>query len=176
MPSRTLLLSSLAASAAVSLLAAGCGGGSSTTAGTAGQSGLVAYSHCMRSHGLPTFPDPTSGVGIPKDKIPVGNPQFASASSACQHLMPAAGLGPQPTAQQTRSRVANAVAFAGCIRSHGFPSFPDPTTGGQITHQMLANAGINLHQPAVLQAADACVGVTHGQMTKAGVAAFIAGQ
>ena len=144
-------------------------------AGTAGQNRLVVYSHCMRSHGLPRFPDPTSSVGIPKDKLPVGNPQFASASNACQHLMPAGGLGPQPTAQQTRSRVANAVAFARCIRNHGFRNFPDPTTSGQITHQMLANAGINLHQPAALQAADACVGVTHGQMTQATVAAFIDG-
>lgn len=35
---------------------------------------------------------------------------------------------------------------------------------------MLANAGINLHQPAALQAADACVSVTHGVLTKAAVA------
>ena len=49
------------------------------------------------------------------------------------------------------------LAFARCIRSHGFPSFPDPTTNGQLTHEMVAAAGINLHQPAVLQAGDACV-------------------
>jgi hypothetical protein len=35
---------------------------------------------------------------------------------------------------------------------------------------MVTQAGINLHQPAVLQAADACVGVTHGLITKAAVA------
>ena len=40
---------------------------------------------------------------------------------------------------------------------------------------MLANAGIDLHQPAVMQAADACVGVTHGFITKAAVARFVAG-
>jgi hypothetical protein len=40
---------------------------------------------------------------------------------------------------------------------------------------MLASAGIDLHQPAVLQAADACVGVTHGVITKAVVARFVAG-
>ena len=67
------------------------------------------------------------------------------------------------------------LAFARCIRSHGFPSFPDPTSSGELTHEMLANAGINLHQPAVLQAADACVGVTHGVITKAVVARFVAG-
>lgn len=173
---RTPFLSSTAAVAAGCLLAAGCGGGASTTAGTSGQNQLIAYSHCMRSHGLPTFPDPTSTEGIPKQRIPVGNPQFASAANACKRLMPAAGLGPRSSARPTRTRVEDAVAFARCIRNHGFPSFPDPTTSGQITHQMLANAGINLHQPAVLQAADACVSVTHGQMTKARVAAFIAGR
>jgi hypothetical protein len=61
------------------------------------------------------------------------------------------------------------------MRGHGFPSFPDPTSSGDLTYQMLATAGIDLHQPAVVQAADACVGVTHGFITKAGVARFIAG-
>jgi hypothetical protein len=41
---------------------------------------------------------------------------------------------------------------------------------------MVASAGINLHQPAVLQAGDACVSVTHGVITKAAVARFVAGQ
>jgi hypothetical protein len=40
---------------------------------------------------------------------------------------------------------------------------------------MLANAGINVHQPAVIEAADACVGVTHGFITRAAVARFVAG-
>jgi hypothetical protein len=39
---------------------------------------------------------------------------------------------------------------------------------------MLANAGINLHLPAVVQAADACVSVTHGLITRASVASFVA--
>ncbi len=62
-----------------------------------------------------------------------------------------------------------------CIRAHGFPSFPDPTTSGQLTREMLAQAGIDLHEPALAQAADACVGVTHGVITKAVVARFVAG-
>jgi hypothetical protein len=67
------------------------------------------------------------------------------------------------------------VAFARCLRSHGFVNFPDPTSGGDLTHQMLATAQINLQQPALVQAADACVGVTHGVITKAVVARFVAG-
>jgi hypothetical protein len=40
---------------------------------------------------------------------------------------------------------------------------------------MLARARINLHQPAIAQAADDCVSVTHGVITRAMVARFIAG-
>jgi hypothetical protein len=41
---------------------------------------------------------------------------------------------------------------------------------------MVASAGIDLHQPAVLQAGDACVGVACGFMTETDVARFVAGQ
>jgi hypothetical protein len=68
------------------------------------------------------------------------------------------------------------LAFARCLRSHGFPDFPDPTSSGQLTHEMLATAGINLRQPALVPAADACVSVTHGLITKAAVARFVAGE
>ena len=174
MRSRPLIIATIT-TASVSLSMAGCGGGSSPTASTSGYAGLVAYAGCMRSHGVPTFPDPTSRQGIPKDKIPIAAPRFTTASNACQHLMPPGGLGPQPTPQHTQTRVAAGIAFARCFRAHGFPNFPDPVAGGQITHQMLANAGINLHQPAVVQAADACASVTHGLITKASVASFVAG-
>ncbi len=71
---RPLLLSSVVAVVAFSLLAAGCGGGgspgvanvaSSTTAATTPttQNGLLAFSQCMRSHGMPNFPDPQRFVG-----------------------------------------------------------------------------------------------------------------
>jgi hypothetical protein len=75
----------------------------------------------------------------------------------------------------TQAQKAAALAFARCIRAHGFPNFPDPSATGQLTHEMIAAAGINLHQPAVLQAGDACAGVSHGFITKATVARFVAG-
>jgi hypothetical protein len=40
---------------------------------------------------------------------------------------------------------------------------------------MVSNAGIDIHQPAALRAADDCVGVTHGVITRAAVASFISG-
>jgi hypothetical protein len=57
---------------------------------------------------------------------------------------------------------------------HGFPSFPDPNSQGQLTPEMVTQAGINLHQPAVLQAGDACVSASHGQITKSDIARAVA--
>jgi hypothetical protein len=62
------------------------------------------------------------------------------------------------------------------MRGRGLLAFPDPSASGQLTQQMLASAGVNVHQPAVLRAADACTRVTHGLITKAAVARFDTGQ
>ncbi|MGO9899831.1 MAG: hypothetical protein ACLP0J_09085 [Solirubrobacteraceae bacterium] len=60
------------------------------------------------------------------------------------------------------------------MRKHGFPNFPDPTSQGQLTLTMIRQAGINLQQPAVRQAGDACVSASHGQITKLNVAQAVA--
>jgi hypothetical protein len=128
----------------------------------------------MRSHGVPNFPDPMSSPRDFKNAFKTQSPAFQSADTACQHLLPNGGR-PAQSAPPAQAQLAAMLAFAGCLRSHGLRSFPDPTSTGQLTHQMLASAGINLEQPAVLQAADACVSVTHGLLTKAAVARFVAG-
>jgi hypothetical protein len=167
---------SVVAIAAAALLAAGCGGGSSATAANTTQNGLATYSNCMRSHGVSGFPDPDRTGTIPKVKILplVNSPQFRVAERACQHLMPESGLG-GPGAAHSHAQIAAGLAFARCVRSHGFPNFPDPTARGELTPQMVTAAGIDLHQPAVLQAGDACVGVTHGLITRAAVARAVNG-
>jgi hypothetical protein len=134
----------------------------------------------MRSHGVPNFPDPISSGGNDKEAVvsaleAVSNSQAQAAQTACMHVNGGSpGTGQSPA--QSQAHTAAMLAFARCIRTHGFPSFPDPTTSGQITHEMLAQAGINFHQPAVPQAGDACVSVTHGFITKTDVARFVAGQ
>jgi hypothetical protein len=145
-----------------------------------GQQDAVGFAQCMRSHGLPTFPDPTSPREFklaisPSSAGNARSPAFQSAETACQHLLADGGPPTQSTGQRHAQLVAGR-AFARCLRSHGFPSFPDPTSSGQLTHEMLAHAWINPQQPAVLQAADACVSVTNGLLTKAAVARFAAGQ
>lgn len=174
---RSLIPTSVVTVAVVSLLAAGCGGGSPKTASTAGQNRLLAYSDCMRAHGVPNFPDPIRNEGIDKGKvIALGNgPHIQAASNACQHLMPASGLGPPTTTQPTRTRFAAALAFARCVRNRGFPNFPDPTVQGQLTPEMVSAAGIDLHQPALLHAGLACAPVTHGVITRGAVERAVKG-
>jgi hypothetical protein len=176
-----------AAAIAAAMLIAACGSNSSGSSGSSSSSRHLTYAQaqqdavrfagCMRSHGVPAFPDPTS----PRDfknsfnSSAARSPAFQTAETACRHVLPGGGQSSQ-SAVPTHAQIAAMVTFARCLRNHGFSHFPDPTSSGQVTHEMLAEAGINLHQPAVLQAADACVGVTHGVITKAAVARFVAGR
>lgn len=169
--------------AAAAVLAA-CGSNSPTSSSLSGSGGhqsfaaqqqeVVRFANCMRSHGVPNFPDPTTSPRAFKTAFNTKSPAFGSGYTACHQFLP--GGGPRQNEQHTHAQIAAFLSFVSCLRSHGFPSFPDPTSTGELTHEMVAAAGINLHQPAVLQAGDACVGVTHGYITRADVARFVAGQ
>ena len=106
----SLIFTPVAAAAAFSLLAAGCGGsgrapgaaGSSTTAAGTTQNGAVAFTRCMRSHGVPNFPDPPPiGARAPKpspSQLGVSSSAFQAAASACDRLT-ANGGRPESAAQ-----------------------------------------------------------------------------
>jgi hypothetical protein len=181
---RPLVPALVAAVAVFSLLAAGCGSGggsprvasvaSTTSPAKTAQTGALAYSACMRSHGLPNFPDPDSQGNFPSlPALGVSKQTWAPADIACKHLLPNGGSGPQETAQQERTRVADGLSFARCIRSHGVTRFPDPTTQGQLTGEMVQAQGIDVHSPAVLQAVQACLPASHGALTPAKVRAAL---
>jgi len=127
----------------------------------------------MRSHGV-SIPNPTVAPRAFKDAFNTHSPGFQSADAACGHLLPA-GHAPNQNTPRTQTQTLALLAFASCLRSHGFPSFPDPTSSGELTHEMVARARIDLHQQAVVATADACTSVTHGVITKAVVAHFVAG-
>jgi hypothetical protein len=175
----------VAAAVAAGALIGACGSHSPNSTGSSSsgirltyaqaQQDAVRFAGCLRAHGVTDFPDPTSPQEF---KSSLGNrqqsPALQSAETACRDLLPGGGGQNQPAARGP-AQITAELAFARCLRGHGFPNFPDPTTSGQLTHEMLAAAGINLHQPAVVGAADACVGVTHGFITRADVARFVAG-
>jgi hypothetical protein len=151
-------------------------GGSPSSHGSPGAA-AYRYSACMRTHGVTNFQDPqvsTNGnqvkVAIHVDPAITGSPSFKSAQTTCGHLLPGGGptgVGPSPAQMHARSQAL--LAFAKCMRQRGFPTFPDPTSQGQLSPEMLTKAGIDLQQPAIKPAAYACLPLTHGLLTRADV-------
>jgi hypothetical protein len=187
---RPLIVSSVVAVAAFSLLAAACGGGgspgvanvattstSATTTTAPTQNELVAFSHCMRANGVPSFPDPQRLAGgslkLTIERAGSGAPHFQTAMSACNHLLPNRG-GSQETAQQSRTRLADELSFARCMRSHGVARFPDPTAQGDLSVEMVQAQGIDVRSPAILRSVQACLPASHGALTPAKVRQAIA--
>ena len=155
--------------ATIALLAAACSnssstGGSPTAGGAASPPSAVAYSHCIRSHGVPKYPDPPSGGGLPKtsaQELGVSGSQLQAAQRACQHMLPntggslairfeqcvATGTCPQALVQQVLNKMRR---FAVCMRSHGVPNWPDPTIGRGGAPFFNGSAhGIDDHSPRI---------------------------
>ena len=141
--------------AAVSLLlAAACGGnrsgigssGPAYVSGSTTSASNVAYSACMRSHGVPNYPDPDSSGQLPKPDahhLGVNSTQLQATQQACQHLLPNTGRAinvgsvqqcmeaddcPRALVQQVLTQERR---FAQCMRSRGVPNWPDPVTDSQ---------------------------------------------
>jgi hypothetical protein len=121
------------ATAAIALLAAACSGSPSSTgpggspdAGGSQTSQLLAFARCMRSQGVPDFPDPSSASKFPgAQQLGVSSSQYQAAMNACQHLLPNGGSAPNQTElQQERTAL---LPFAQCMRSHGASDWPDPS-------------------------------------------------
>ena len=112
----------------------GSGGSSSpeSESNATAQQKVVAFSQCMRSHGVPEFPEPSEGRLLIHRSDHNGhvtgvNPQsaqFQAAMKDCAKLSPKGGKPPSP-AEQAKIQ-EKALEFSQCMRTHGVPSFPDP--------------------------------------------------
>lgn len=128
--------------------------------GPEAQKKMVAFAQCIRSHGVPDFPEPSEGKllikGNSKNGLNPGSPQFRSAMKACRSLAPAPKISPQ----QTAAMQAQALKFSACMRSHGVPNFPDPKfEGGGVRMSLHAGPGaINPQSPQFQAAQKACQG------------------
>jgi hypothetical protein len=85
----------------------------------------------MRSHGVPNYPDPSGSNelanGLPKvsvQQLGVSNSQYQARQSDCAHLLPNDGQQSQTQSQQDLTAMRR---YAQCMRSHGVPTWPDPT-------------------------------------------------
>ena len=168
----------IATAVAVAALVACSGGGSSSIRSDASSNrsssspSAVAYSACMRAHGVPNFPDPASGGAIPKgdaQHFGVGTAQLQAAQRACQQLIPAGGTLDQETQQcfeagdcpqvVVQQILAAQRRFAECMRSHGFPKFPDPVIDSErrpVFAWSISKTGIDPHSPQYMVKDDEC--------------------
>jgi hypothetical protein len=144
---------------------------SSGRSSPSGGSGALAFANCMRTNGVPNFPDPSPGGGelfeIPAGANPAA-PAFRAAQANCQKLLPnggGPGSGPPPSDQT----LAKLVRIARCMRQHGISDFPDPRTSAPASFPpgiaeianfdgavLLFPQTLNTRAPAYRQALAAC--------------------
>jgi hypothetical protein len=158
----------------VAVLLAGCGGSDATSGGVSPATFTAAafrYSNCMRSHGLSNFPDPSmtdhDGQRVAFLATPTSlasSPAFKGANRVCQAIL-SPDLVTTKNVETQATREQHLLAFARCMRSHGVPGFPDPTTQGQLTQAMLSSVGVDLKAPAVFGAAKTCLPSAGGVIT-----------
>jgi hypothetical protein len=136
--------------------AASSAGGSPSAGGSSGSQSAIGFSHCMRAHRLPSYPDPDSSGNLPKtdaQQLGVSTSQYDAARQACRHLLPSGGSLQEredrciqnsdcPQALVQRMLVADRK-FAQCMRSHGVPNFPDPTADSDGPVFDISKAGIS---------------------------------
>jgi hypothetical protein len=164
----------LPAMACIGLLATACEAGlspaASATGGTTRAQAALDYARCMRSHGVPDFPDPDSSGNFDLSSNQHGggstgsgsnsvSPQETAANQVCNHLL---NVGTQLNAAQMQHTLGQLVKYAQCMRAHGVPKFPDPqtTSGGigvpsGITFE-LSGSGIDGKSPQYQAASRAC--------------------
>jgi hypothetical protein len=162
------LAATLAAGAAIAVLTAGCGGSAASAASPPTYAQEIALVGCMRSHGVPNFPDPSAsgGYSLSPDgsltgaggSVDIDSSQAQAAYGDCRHLIPG---GPslsqlEQDVQQAQHAQAQALPlelkYSQCMRSHGVPNFPSP---GQATASP-GRSPVNVNSPTFVAAANAC--------------------
>ena len=147
-------------SAGTVLLAAACGGGSpaASPGGSLYQQSL-AYSRCMRVHGVPDFPILKQGPGgslVHPVSPPTGmltSPGYDAAFRACLKLAMVGG----GSAARYRAMALKGLAQAECMRAHGIIGYPSPGALDGGLHEPDATAiGLDTHTPQFAAAARAC--------------------
>jgi hypothetical protein len=167
----------IVATAALVTLAAACGGspssagsgsspssagsGGSSNAGGSANSPLLAFSQCMRSHSVPNFPDPPAGATNAKfpssGQLGVSGSVYQTALNTCDHLLPAGVDGQFPPAE-IPLLLSDMREFSQCMRSHGVPNWPDPTSDsqGHVGFNLVGINGLNSDSPKVQATANEC--------------------
>lgn len=173
-----------AGSVTLAALAAGCGdskspsvpnigttnvptttvGKRSATAGSPqGSTGATAlqYSQCMRANGIRDFPDPDSKGEIslsdqPGSDLNPSNPALQAALRSCRAKI--TFFKANPTSAENAQATAELLQFARCVRAHGVPNFPDPSSLGpnEGVGFLIDRNTLDPHRPGLQAAIAAC--------------------
>jgi hypothetical protein len=124
---RNGVLLMFAALASILMLAA-CGGSSKPKHTSSHQNAFIAFSKCMRAHGVTNFPDPSGsggggGINLTGTGINPRTPAFKAAQTSCFKLLPGGGPQGHPASEQA---IKQATTTAECMRRHGVTGYPDP--------------------------------------------------
>lgn len=122
----------IAALATATLIAA-CGSNSPGSSGASASSNRaqarrdgLSFARCMRSHGVPRFPDPTPNSGaidLNAAGINASSAAFTAAQAACKGLQPLKHVPSRPPTAQAYARLLH---WTRCLREHGISGLPDP--------------------------------------------------
>jgi hypothetical protein len=121
----------------------------------------------MRSHGVPSFPDPAPGTTNAKflsaQQLGVSSSQYQSAENACQPLLPA-GIDDRFPPAEVQLLLPGMREFSQCMRSHGVPNWPDPTidSEGRPGFDLLHVQGFDPNSPQTSNIMQKCYHVMPG--------------
>lgn len=126
-----------------------------------GRTGQVAYSQCMREHGVKEFPDPDGEGRLtlrarPGSGLDPNSPTFKAAQEECQRLRPQPGVQ-----ERERNRVAS-LKYSQCMRDHGIKDFPDPSPDGGMRIEMRPGSDMDPQNPKFQAAEEACKSLRPG--------------
>jgi hypothetical protein len=113
---------------AASVAIAACGGSSSAGSSAASNTNTgLEFAACVRTHGVPDYPDPTSGKAsaVDSSKLSESPRVVETAMTKCQKFSPDSNFGPVYSNAQMAKVRAGALAMAKCMRAHGV-DLPDP--------------------------------------------------
>jgi hypothetical protein len=171
-------IGTVAAALCATLGLSACGSAGPGNAGTLTnkRDAMLAFAQCVRSHGVPSFPDPGgngrgglaiqqsdragSGASLKVNGVSVSSPAFQSAMNSCRSKLPNGGHPPPLSASQRQAM----LKFSQCMRAHGLSNFPDPTFGGGggVRIGLGGASGLNPSSPAFQAAQRACGSLQKG--------------
>ncbi|MFG2056824.1 hypothetical protein ACGFI9_22650 [Micromonospora sp. NPDC048930] len=110
------------------------------------------FAKCMRENGLPDFPDPETGDGKFRIRMPAGadKEKVEAAMEKCRSLMPNGGKALKLDPEQ----VEQVRQLAKCMRENGVPDFPDPGPDGAI--ELKGGTGFDPDSPTMKAALEKC--------------------